>query len=539
LVGDKDSINEDSGLGPEERYTLLVDHAPEAIVVLDPDSGRFVDCNRRACELYEAPRDVLLNLGPVMLSPERQPDLRPSPQAAMGYIKACIEKGVEVCFEWMHKTRSGKLVSCEVTLVRLRHGERFLVVGAIKDLTETKRREADRLEFETNLQHAQKLESLGVMAGGIAHDFNNLLVSILGNTDLALLDLDSDHPAFERVQRIQRASIQATELTNQLLAYTGRSPITVKRIDVNAIVRELTELMDVAVSKRANVELRDTRERLTIQAEPTQLKQVIMNLITNAAEAIPADSDSGRIVITTGSRTMVQGDTTNPHLGAAQLTAGDYAFVQVSDTGAGMDRETLERIFEPFFTTKVDGRGLGLAAVLGIIRGHGGDIEVKSVEGRGTTVTVFLPKAVERPVSRVKTLTPHPSWRGSGKVLVVDDEAPVRHVARAMLEELGFEVTEAADGRAGLEAYTSDPNAYCMVLLDMTMPNLNGAETLERLKRANKNLPVVLTSGFDQQDVTSRMRKYDHVLFLQKPFQLMALATAARQLLPSQRRRRK
>jgi two-component system cell cycle sensor histidine kinase/response regulator CckA len=512
----------------EERYRLLVEHSPEAFVIVELPGGTFADCNQRACELYGLPREELIGRTPGELSPPLQPDGSESESMARHLIARCAA-GEMPSFEWTHRTPDGRTIECEVRLVRMPSAGRELLRGSVTDISERKRHEEERRRFEAGLEDAQRLEALGVLAGGIAHDFNNLLVSVLGNAELALREVDPGSGGFELLLKIHDAAKRASELTNQLLAYTGRRPVVKRTLDLNVLVRDTTNLLEVALSKRARLDLHTPVLPLLVEADVTQLRQVVMNLVTNASDAL--GGQAGIITVTTGSATLDAAAISALPLVASHLEPGAYHYVRVTDTGCGMSEATVRRIFEPFFTTKPQGRGLGLAAVIGIIKGHDGDLAVESALGEGTTITAYLPQT-EEPARRRRRpdAATDPGWRGEGLALVVDDEPEVREVARAMLSALGYEVHVARGGAEALERLAAEPGGYGVVLLDLTMPEVDGAEVYATLRARGDQTPVLISSGFDQSDAAIDMGS-DGVGFLQKPFSVSDLSKALRNLL--------
>jgi two-component system, cell cycle sensor histidine kinase and response regulator CckA len=382
------------------------------------------------------------------------------------------------------------------------------------DITEVK-------QLEERIQRAQRLESLGVMAGGIAHDFNNLLMGVLGHASLAALELPPGSPARERIAQIQIAAQRAAELTQQMLAYSGRGRFVVQALDLNELVEEMAHLLEVATSKRATLEYRFRPDLPPIEADATQVRQVIMNLLTNAGEAL--GGAGGRVTIATG--------TTRADAGTADLPPGLYVTCSIADTGCGMDEATLQKIFDPFFTTKFTGRGLGLAAVLGIMRGHQGAVRVVSEPGLGTTFTLLFP-AASRPAESVAAApAPAVAWRGEGTALVVDDDESCRSVARAMLEHAGLQVLTARDGGEALAVLRAHGPTISVVLLDLLMPGMDGETAYREMRRQEPGLRVVLMSGYNEQDVTSRFAGQDRVRFLQKPFRAADLWTLLQETL--------
>ena len=416
---------------------------------------------------------------------------------------------------------------------------RGLVIGTVglaRDITDRKRAEEQRQVLERRMQETQKLESLGVLAGGIAHDFNNLLVSVLTNAELALRALSGhahDSDASERVADIRNAALHAAELTNQMLAYSGRGHFDVRPISLTELVLDMTHLLGASLSKKAQVSYQLLPELPAVQADIAQLRQVIMNLITNASDAL--GDRAGVIRVRTGTEQVRS--TLADLYGPIPLAPATYAFLEVADDGCGMSEETRARLFEPFFTTKFTGRGLGLSAVQGIVRGHGGGIVLKTAVGQGTTIKVLLP-CTDKPSRRAQS---HPAeqdsaWIGSGLVLMVDDDPRVRSVTELLLRDLGFDVLAAASGRDAIAQFELHADAICVVLLDVTMPDLSGDQVLEELRKRRPELKVLLCSGYAEEEMQERFSSRDMASFLQKPYTRNALGTRLKHLLGSARR---
>jgi PAS domain S-box-containing protein len=389
--------------------------------------------------------------------------------------------------------------------------------NSVIDLTERRAAEAERLRIDQQIQQTQKLESLGILAGGIAHDFNNLLVAILGNAGLALMELPPESPARQTVQAIETAAQRAADLTRQMLAYSGKGKFVIEPLNLSRIVEEMAHLLEVSVSKRAVLKYHFAPDIPAIEGDATQVRQVIMNLITNASDAI--GSRSGVISISTGMQYADRAYLAESYLDS-DLPDGDYVYIEVADSGEGMDEDTRSRIFDPFFTTKFTGRGLGLAAVLGIVRGHHAAIKVYSEPGRGTTFKVLFPAASSATLPAPAAANPEPEPAGGlhrGTVLVVDDDETVRTVTRRILERAGFDVLLAADGVAALDVYRANPGIV-LVLLDMTMPRMDGEECFRELRHLDPSVRVVLTSGYNEQDATTRFVGKGLAGFIQKPY---------------------
>jgi PAS domain S-box-containing protein len=398
--------------------------------------------------------------------------------------------------------------------------ENGCVTGTIcfgTDVTEIRREEQHRQALERKLLDSQKLESLGVLAGGIAHDFNNLLAAILGNTNLAQMRIPpSDSKLTGFLKSIEKASMRAADLCKQMLAYSGKGRFAMHVLDVNEVVRETLELLEVSITKKAalRVELRHGVPQ--VFADATQLRQVVMNLVINASEAI--GENSGLIRVRTGVLHANQAFLADAYT-PTELPPGDYVFVEVTDSGCGMSPDTLKRIFDPFFTTKFTGRGLGLAAVLGIVRGHKGALKITSEVGKGSSFKFLLPLAdSSAPAPAITQSAPEEPWKGEGTILVVDDDPTVRCVISRMVESVGFSVMQAVDGRHGVEVFRENSHELRAVILDMTMPNLNGREALQQLREVRKDLRVLMVSGFSETGNTGFFLKNGPDAFLQKPF---------------------
>jgi len=369
--------------------------------------------------------------------------------------------------------------------------------------------------LKVRLLAAQKYEALAVLAGGVAHDFNNLLVGIIGFASLARQAIERDHPAQEYIERIELAGERAAELTAQMLAYSEHGRLEVAAIHFDRVVEETVELAKPAISNEAILDLRLGAPHARIEGDVSQLRQVVMNLLTNASEAL----EEGRGVITI--RTSIvetDGDEVRDVPEFASLAPGSYVFCEVSDTGVGIEKETQGKIFDPFFSTKFTGRGLGLAAVLGIMREHRGAIRVSSTPGRGSDFQIVLPLCVRNPLdTAVEPVESHCKAQRRETVLIIDDEEFVRGAAAAALREGGFKVILAEDGLEGVECFRKNADEISCVLLDLTMPRLSGAEVLAQLRVIRPDVRVLLTSGYDQFTALADL-PHKPTGFLNKPF---------------------
>ncbi len=394
------------------------------------------------------------------------------------------------------------------------------MLGVINDITNSRR-------LEERLLQSQKLESLGVLAGGIAHDFNNLLVSALGNAGLALMELPVDSPVRPLIEEIQKATVRAADLTRQLLSYSGKGRFVLAHLDLARVVQDVAHLLGAVLSDRVAIRYELATDLPTVEADAAQIRQVIMNLVTNASDAI--GDRQGVITVRTS---VVDADALylSDTFVDDGLAPGRFVCLEVSDTGVGMTPETVAKIFDPFYTTKFVGRGLGLAAVLGILRGHKGAIKVSSEPSRGTTFTVLLPAdasavATPEPVAAV------PRSVARRVVLVVDDEEGVRNVARRIFEREGFGVLVAKDGVEGVEVFREHHADVCAVLLDVTMPRMGGEAAFAEMRRIRGDVRVLLTSGYSEQEATARFAGHGLAGFVEKPFLPQALVAKLRGVL--------
>jgi PAS domain S-box-containing protein len=394
-------------------------------------------------------------------------------------------------------------------------------IGMVQDITERKR-------AEEQLRQAQKLESIGLLAGGIAHDFNNLLVGIIGNASLAEDMLPDGSPAVEILDRIVKCGEQAAHLTRQMLAYAGKGRFVLEPVDLSGLVRETAALITGSVSKKISIVFELVPDLPRVQSDPSQMQQVFMNLALNAAEAI--GSAAGVISIATGEIILDDADVTD-ELQGWPVSPGHCVFLDVRDTGCGMDETTKARIFDPFFTTKFQGRGLGLAAVAGIVRAHKGAIQFSSTSGAGSAFRVLLPAMSARPAETAPAIEHKDDLRGLGTILVVDDEQVVRHVAKHSLERQGYEVIVAESGPAAIDILRNHRERVQLVLLDLSMPGMSGEETLPQLRNINPHVQIIVSSGHSEAEA---LRLFDGARvsgFIQKPYTVQALAHKVKSVL--------
>ena len=396
------------------------------------------------------------------------------------------------------------------------------------EMIERQREEATRRYLETQIQHTQRLESLGVLAGGIAHDFNNILAAIMGFASLALPHIPETSGARTNIEEVISAAKSAAELTQQMLAYSGRGKFMIVPVNLSHLIEDVMRLITTVISKKASLQLNLASDLPAIEGDSAQLRQVLINLLTNASEAL--GDRPGTIRLTTGTQLVGEGELASILLDRC-LRGGLYVFAEVVDTGCGMDQSTLSRIFDPFFTTKFTGRGLGLAAVHGIVRGHNGALQVQSEPGSGSVFRVLFP-AVDRVVedTRRPEVLVDDDWHVEGAVLVVDDDPAVRALACQILQQAGVTVLSAVDGLDALRQFEAHSAEIRTVLLDLTMPGLDGGEVFQRLIQIDPGVKVILCSGYDEQDVNSKCGPVLPAGFLRKPYTSSELVRSFRSI---------
>ena len=378
-----------------------------------------------------------------------------------------------------------------------------------------------RKQAEEAVLQAHKLESIGLLAGGIAHDFNNLLTGIIGSASFVIDNLADGDPNAEMLRNVVDAGERAADLTRQLLAYSGKGKFSVQRLDLSKLVNDISVLLRASISRAVTVE-RNLEEGLPkIEGDASQIQQIVMNLVINGAEAITGE---GVVRLSTGVAQLGPGARETFVLGE-EIPPGRYVYLEVSDTGSGMDPEILGKIFEPFFTTKFTGRGMGLAAVFGIVRGHDGALEVRTAPGAGSTFRVYLP-----PVPGEKLERDPPSGKQKQKVLFADDEGIVRLMGKTALERAGYEVITADTGEDAFRVL-QDVRDIAVVVLDLTMPGWTGFDTYRRLKQFSPNVHILISSGYNAEEVRERYPNAEIGPMLQKPYSASLLVARVQEIL--------
>jgi PAS domain S-box-containing protein len=511
----------------EERYRIVTEISRDAVEVVN-ESGEIIFVNPAVEEVWgRKPEECL---GRQMR--DELDAVHPDDREWVARDYDLVEKGGATVYyapmRCRHQDGSWRWIKAIATSYLSAGGERC-ILEVTQDITKQIETEQHKQLLAEQAKEAQRLESLGVLAGGIAHDFNNILVAVLGCSDLALQELSPRSSVRPLIEKIKKGGQRAADLCSQMLAYAGKRQLTVGAIDLNEVVEEISQLMEASVSKKTLLEFKLAANLPAIEADAAQLPQVILNLIVNASEAI--GEKHGRIDVSTGTTECDSEYSRKAFFFGDDISQGLYVYCEVSDTGCGIDAETKEKIFDPFFTTKFTGRGLGLATVLGITRAHRGAIELDSEPGKGTTIRVLFP-AIRQPAERLTEKVPLPTdWRGSGTVLLVDDEEYVLEVASMMLEKVGFRVRTAQDGREAVEIYRRHQDEIVCVVLDLMMPNMDGEEALGELRRIRADVKVVLSSGYQERDVTGSVVEMGFEGFVQKPYTVETLIGQLRQVL--------
>jgi two-component system cell cycle sensor histidine kinase/response regulator CckA len=495
------------------QTSAIVQYSQDAIYRTASDTT-IISWNPAAERLFGYPAGEILGQSSfILVPPDRVEESRT--------ILECLRNGEIVeHLETARQRRDGVVFEASLTVSPILNSSAGYVGASViaRDITESKR-------AERHLRETQKLESLGLIAGGVAHDFNNLLVGILGNASMALESLAPSNPDRILIEHVVSASEKAAALTRQLLAYAGKGRFVTQKVDFSSLVREISSLIQASIPRTVRIRLELSDELPVVDADPGQLQQLIMNLVINGAEAVP-EGEQGTVLVTTAAQEVDETYLRN-NWSDENVAPGTYVMLEVNDTGSGMSPETQARIFDPFFTTKFTGRGLGLAAVIGIVRGHKGLIRVYSIPGKGSTFKILLPAGTGT------AEVPHAGQasdklRGSGTILIVDDEPTVLAMAKRALERFGYKVLTAVNGADGVTVFQEHPNEISAVLLDMTMPVMSGDETFRRLRAIHPEVRVILSSGYNEVEAVRRFTTKGLAGFIQKPYTAAQLAEAVK-----------
>ena len=516
----------------KERYEKLFENAGDAILIMKSDT--FIECNRSTLEIFGCDRGQIIGHSPADFSPATQPDGSDSVEKALGYIRASME-GWPQHFEWLHRRPDGSTFYADVSLtaMELRGGTHIQAI--VRDISERKRAAEEKERIQ-----AQKMEAIGTLAGGIAHDFNNMLGGILGSLNLLELLAEKENLAQKEAFRkyldtASESTRRAAEVTRQLLTLSRRQNLQFAPVDIMQSIRNVLKICKNSFPKSVNLDFPSQDSPLMVNADFTQIEQVILNLCVNASHAMTImrneRGDEGGTLSVQAARVKCDENTCAVHPQAR--ADADYARIKVSDTGIGMDEETRKRIFEPFFTTKAQGSGtgLGLAMVYNIVTQHQGFIDVYSEPGSGSTFTVYIPALAEAAAGAGRGTIPEAIERGTGRILVIDDEAAILRIARGMLEQCGYEVITATNGKDGVMAYDEEADGISAVILDLSMPGISGNEVLRQLREINPSVKVLIASGLAEDEEIRRITSGGSVGFIQKPYTAVELSSMLKKLL--------
>ena len=514
----------------DTRLEDILQHSRDALYSFNLKSGQF-DYMSPACfsltghvvsELEQAGLSGLLE----HVHPEDQGKIFRLIEGLPDPVKEREWNG-QLDLRFRHRDGQYRSLSNQVRVSYDASGEALSLSGSVQDISQISHLRDNMRILEREFQDSQKMAGLGLLASGIAHDFNNLMTVVLGNAELALLDCGGSDGG--SLDEIKRTTLRAAELATQMLVYTGKATINVDNMDLSSVVQEMGLLLDVSLSKKVKIEYCLADDLPLIRGDVSQIRQVAMNLITNASEAI--GDKPGVIAITAHAVQLKPGGLTRV-FPPGQVLDGSYVRLEVSDTGAGMNEATLQQIFNPLFTTKVTGRGLGLASLLNAVQRHNGAVEVQSELGKGTVFRVYFPAAEQVPgISKEELLQPDSEWRGYGTVLIADDEAAMREVTTSFMKRLGFQVVVAVDGHETVELFTRHAEEISVVLMDLNMPRLNGLEATSRIRHISPSVPVLFMSGYPRDQVMERFGQHPYTDFIKKPFRSDSLAVAIRHVM--------
>lgn len=517
----------------EQRLRVIFEEAPVGLAMADR-TGAWISANDRFRRMLGLPLDALPPGGGIW---DLVPGLAGSGESSL--LAAPLTEPIALDREW--KTDGGDRwfsVHVAPVLRENRLDEAYAppaegYIAVVEDITDKINAVRQKQAMERRIRHSMKFESLGVLAGGIAHEFNNILMTVLGNADLILQELENTTAVRSYAEQIQLSVRRAAELARQLLVYAGKERMIREPVSLSVIIEQMIPLYQATLPKSVVVRYIPRKGVPPITGDASQLRQCLTNLVLNAMEALP--DKQGTITLTVGTQhcdAAYLADT----VGSMDLREGLYAWLEVLDTGSGMDREIIPRIFDPFFTTRFPGRGLGLAAVRGVVAAHGGAIKVYSEPGRGTSVKLLFPVDEANQGDQGKpvngTIPAMPPGRRP-RVLLADDEQAVRNVACRMLERLGFEPTGVINGREVLDTLGRDPAAFDLVVVDMTMPELDGVALFDEIRKLRADIPVFVCSGFTEDEMADKFAGRDVAGFIAKPFSLRSLSAALDAYLPS------
>ncbi|BCG46476.1 Multi-sensor hybrid histidine kinase [Citrifermentans bremense] len=504
-----------------ELYRRISEDSPAYIATFLPD-GALTYVNPALANDLRQPQEELVGRSffefilPEYQGPVRQGLNTLSPQHPTQTMEQALKgpNDAVIWHEWTHRA------------VFDEHGgiAEFQAVG--QNITERKKAAEERARLEQQMLHTQKMESLGVLAGGVAHDFNNILMAIIGNVDLSLMKIEEASPITANLRNIEKAAMRAADLAKQMLAYSGKGRFVIEKVDLNRLIEKLHPILEPSLPDNAVLTLKLHKPLPVVEADANQMRQILMNLFMNSVEAL--GENGGEITIRTDDRELDRESLKDLLLGE-DMAEGRYVVLEVADTGCGMEKEVLDKVFDPFFTTKFTGRGLGLAAALGIARGHKGGIRITSEPGKGSVFQVLLPTSEAPPQEASVPERIEDGWSGAGNILLVDDEEVVRTIGSELLKELGFTTVLAESGAEAIEIFKGNRDLRA-VILDLTMPGMDGEECFRELRRIDPEAKVIVSSGFSEQDVVQKFPGKELAGYIQKPYTLKALKEVMRKV---------
>jgi len=499
-------------LESDGRFRAIFEHALDGILVADVKTKRFVAANPEMCRMLGYTEEEVVHLSVMDIHPAADlPDV-------LDEFERVASRGTTLAADIPVKRRNGEVFFADINASMLAWGDKTHLIGIFRDVTERKC-------LEERSQQSRKMEAIGQLVGGVAHDFNNILQVILGHCCLAALNLPPKSGSCADLEEIQKAADLAAGLTRQLLAFSHRQVLRRKDIDLDTVITNLTQMLQTLIGEDIELEVNAGKDLHPVYADPVQITQILINLCVNARDAMP---EGGKITLGT-ENIVLDADYQRLHPWARQ---GDYVLLSVSDTGIGMDGETLSHIFEPFFTTKALGKGtgLGLPSVYAIVKQHEGCVDVDSVVGEGTTFRIHFPVA-EQTADTVEETVESALVGGSETILVAEDDETIRNMTKRLLEGAGYTVHLAADGVEAAEVFADNAHSISLVLLDVVMPRLGGRRVYELMKGLKPAVQVLFTSGYSAHAVQARFISGEHMHFLQKPYKWHALLKRIRQIL--------
>jgi len=505
----------------EEKYRTILESIEEGCFETDID-GNLTFFSNPFLKILRYSRDELLGANTGKYT---SPDTAAKMKGITERLRETGKPENVTDYDVIRKDGSNVSLELSVSLLKDQDGQPMGYRGVLRDVSERKEAEEEKHKLETQLQQAQKMESIGTLAGGIAHDFNNILMGIQGNASLMLLKIESDHPNYEKIKNIEKYVQNGTELTKQLLGFARRGKYLIKASDLNDIIDKSSSLF-ARTKKEIRVHTDFSQDLWTAEVDRGQIEQVLLNLYVNAWQAM---SNGGDLFLQT-ENVILDRSYFKPY----KVEPGRYVKITVSDTGVGIDKETQKRIFEPFFTTKEMGRGtgLGLASVYGIIKSHAGYINVYSEKEKGTVFTIYLP-ASEKEVPKEIESGPAAIIKGSGIILLIDDEKMILDVGVELLEELGYTVKSAMSGQEAIDVLKKERGKIDLIIMDMIMPGMGGGETFDRLKEIDPDIKVLLSSGYSINGQATKILRRGCDGFIQKPFNMNQLAEKVQRILAS------